>query len=340
MNELVSFPADGSGEPRRRRTRGRDFYAAPRAGPDGRLAYLAWDHPLLPFLGCELWVDGEKVAGGADEAIFQPEWGPDGALYWVSDAGDGWWNLYRDGERLTALEAELGYPAWIFGMRTYGFLDERPHRVHPDRARHCTRSPCSSPRTGELERARPPVHGVDAVRDGARKRFAILAGAPAEPVGIHVVDSQTGAYETVVRQNVPPIEPASISEGRAIEFEFARANRARLLLSADECRLRGAGGREAAAPRRDPRRADVAGEARLPPLHPVLHLARLGGRRRQLRRVDGLRARVSRAPRIVSGASSTSRTASPPRAISPRPGRSTPSAARSSAAARAGTRRC
>ena len=99
VNELVSFPVDG-GEPDVVHS-GRDFYAAPSVGPDGRLAYLAWDHPLLPFLGCELWVDGKKVAGGADEAVFQPEWGPDGALYWVSDAGDGWWNLYRDGERLT-----------------------------------------------------------------------------------------------------------------------------------------------------------------------------------------------------------------------------------------------
>ena len=122
VNELVSFPADG-GEVTVIES-GRDFYAAPRVGPDGRLSYLAWDHPLLPFIGCELWVDGKRVAGGPDEAVFQPEWGPDGALYWVSDAGDGWWNLYRDGKRLTALEAELGYPGWVFDLRTYAFLGD------------------------------------------------------------------------------------------------------------------------------------------------------------------------------------------------------------------------
>ena len=35
-----------------------------------------------------------EVAGSADESIFQPEWSPDGVLYFVSDR-TGWWNLYR-----------------------------------------------------------------------------------------------------------------------------------------------------------------------------------------------------------------------------------------------------
>jgi dienelactone hydrolase len=216
VNELVSFPVDG-GEVTPLHT-GRDFYAAPRAGPDGRLAYLAWDHPLLPFLGCELWVDGEKIAGGADEAVFQPEWGPDGALYWVSDAGGGWWNLYRDGERLTALEVELGYPLWVFGLRTYDFLENgRIACTLIERALHTFA--VLEPQTGELERLDLPFTASMPYVTARRNRFAIVAGAPTEPVGIHIVDAQTGAYETVARQNVPHIEPASISEGRAIEFE-------------------------------------------------------------------------------------------------------------------------
>ena len=36
---------------------GRDFYAAPRLSPDRRrLAWLEWDHPNMPWIGCELWV--------------------------------------------------------------------------------------------------------------------------------------------------------------------------------------------------------------------------------------------------------------------------------------------
>ena len=87
---------------------GMDFYAAPRLSPDGgRLAWLAWNHPNMPWDGTELWVgeigpDGsvgarEKVAGGPEESIFQPEWSPDGVLYFVSDR-TGWWNLYRQAE--------------------------------------------------------------------------------------------------------------------------------------------------------------------------------------------------------------------------------------------------
>ena len=84
---------------------GSDFYSTPRLSPDGaRLAWLSWNHPNLPWDGTELWVaaleaDGslgqaELVAGGPEESIFQPEWSPDGMLYFVSDRS-GWWNLYR-----------------------------------------------------------------------------------------------------------------------------------------------------------------------------------------------------------------------------------------------------
>ena len=114
---------------------GNDFYATPRLDPDGsRLAWLTWNHPNMPWDGTELWVgellpDGtlgaqRRVAGGADESIFQPEWSPNGVLHFVSDR-TGWWNLYREREEqvepLCAMEAEFGMPQWAFGAATYGF---------------------------------------------------------------------------------------------------------------------------------------------------------------------------------------------------------------------------
>jgi hypothetical protein len=123
LNELVSFPADGSAEPTVVAS-GRDFYMAPRVAPDGRLAWLEWDHPRMPWDGTELVVDGTLVAGGPEESVIDPQWSPDGKLHWLSDR-TGWWNLYRDGEPLTALEgAEIGFPAWVFGMQRYAFLDD------------------------------------------------------------------------------------------------------------------------------------------------------------------------------------------------------------------------
>ena len=118
---------------------GHDFFASPRLSPDGsRLAWLAWNHPDMPWDGSELWLadvglDGlltnqRRVAGGRDESVFQPSFSPDGALYFVSDRSN-WWNLYRlrDGhiEALAPMEAEFGLPQWIFGQSTYAFESAR-----------------------------------------------------------------------------------------------------------------------------------------------------------------------------------------------------------------------
>ena len=136
-NELVVLPSDGSAEPRVVAT-GRDFYAAPRPSPDGAcLAWLAWDHPHMPFEGTDLCVaplaadgsvsGGRRVAGSEHESIFQPDWSADGLLHFVSDR-TGWSNLYveRDGkvEALTNEEADLGYPQWVFDLSRYAFLDD------------------------------------------------------------------------------------------------------------------------------------------------------------------------------------------------------------------------
>ena len=95
VNTLAEIPLDES-RPQRVLQSGRDFYAAPRLSPGGRrLAWLEWNHPNMPWLGCELWVaefaaDGSighkrLIAGSDDESIFQPEWSADGTLYFVSD---------------------------------------------------------------------------------------------------------------------------------------------------------------------------------------------------------------------------------------------------------------
>ncbi len=115
---------------------GNDFYLTPRLSPDGnRMSWLTWRHPDMPWVATEAWVgdvlpDGtignsRQVAGGPDESVFQPQWSPDGDLYFVSDRGSGWWNLYReyDGaiEPMTEMNAEFGRPQWQFGMSTYAF---------------------------------------------------------------------------------------------------------------------------------------------------------------------------------------------------------------------------
>ena len=115
---------------------GADFYSDPIVSPDGKfLAWLQWNHPNMPWDGTELWVGAfnasgtigvrEMVAGGPSESVFQPEWSPDGVLYFVSDR-TGWWNLYRwrgtGVEPVHLMEAEFGKPQWTFSMVTYAFV--------------------------------------------------------------------------------------------------------------------------------------------------------------------------------------------------------------------------
>ncbi len=145
VNELVSVPTDGSAEPHMVAS-GHDFYAAPRLSADGRrVAWVAWDHPCMPWDGTELWTaelagngsvsDERLVAGGPEESILQPLWSPSGELWFASDR-TGWWNLYavdpaqpgRAGLQepcpLVTRAAEFAGVPWVFGLQNYTFLDD------------------------------------------------------------------------------------------------------------------------------------------------------------------------------------------------------------------------
>ncbi|CAN5549227.1 S9 family peptidase [soil metagenome] len=125
---------------------GFDFYSSPRLSPDGRhLTYLGWQHPNMPWDGCELHLaeigsDGalhedRLVAGGSDCSVFQPQWSPDGKLFFVSD-DSGFWQP-RAVIDLSTLEAkpllsgsqyaecEFGLPMWVFGQSTYAVVSDR-----------------------------------------------------------------------------------------------------------------------------------------------------------------------------------------------------------------------
>lgn len=121
---------------------GHDFFSSPVLSPDGsKMAYVAWDHPNMPWDDVLLLVtdlDGaglpvgepRLVAGGKHTSVQQPQWGPDGALYFISDAS-GWWNLYRtqleqDSQpaALLPMAAEFGTPPWLFGLHSYEILQE------------------------------------------------------------------------------------------------------------------------------------------------------------------------------------------------------------------------
>jgi dipeptidyl aminopeptidase/acylaminoacyl peptidase len=121
---------------------GDDFYMQPAWHPGGqRIAWIAWNHPNMPWDGTQLHIgklqvgegflptliEEKTVAGDVETSIFQPEFSPDGRyLAYVNDE-TGWWQLYSydlssdEVRQVTDAPAEHGHPAWIQGLRTYGF---------------------------------------------------------------------------------------------------------------------------------------------------------------------------------------------------------------------------
>jgi dipeptidyl aminopeptidase/acylaminoacyl peptidase len=117
---------------------GRDFFASPVPSPDGaQLAWVAWDHPDMPWDATELWVGALRTDGAgwavldavsvgahrlAGSSVDQPVWLDAHTLAFVADA-EGWWQPWRcrigeDPVRLDDLDAEFQGPAWGLGQHT------------------------------------------------------------------------------------------------------------------------------------------------------------------------------------------------------------------------------
>ena len=210
---------------------GNNFYSSPRLSPDGsKLAWLNWNHPNMPWDGTELWVGAldengllttsERVAGGKDESIFQPEWSGDGKLYFVSDRS-GWWNLYRINsggsvEPLCEMEAEFGMPQWGFGMSTYAF--ESPNRIVCAYIRSgLSHLALIDTRTKVFEPIDCPYTDIRFVRASAGQ-VVMRAGSATEAAAIVRFDLQQKGFEILRRSNSLEIDAAYLSRPRAVEF--------------------------------------------------------------------------------------------------------------------------
>ena len=228
-NALVGIPLDGTDD-QRVLVSGNDFYSSPRLSPDGtRLAWMTWNHPNMPWDGAELWVgeigaDGslnhtECVAGGVDESIFQPEWSPDGTLYFVSDRTN-WWNLYRyqDGtvEPLCEMETEFGRPQWIFGMSTYKFVSANQIicTYTQDGVWHLASLDTVTRRLDSIETPYTSISNLQVLPGG----ILFNASSSTESASIVRLDLATRQFEVVCRSSEIKIDAGYFSPPQAIEF--------------------------------------------------------------------------------------------------------------------------
>ena len=227
---VVALSPDGEGEPRVLAT-GRDFYAAPRISRDGtRLAFVAWDHPRMPWDGTELWVANldssgaleaeHRVAGSETQAVTQPTWAPDGSLWFVNDP-DGWWNLFRmtpggDVEQMTTDQVEYGWPQWQFGIQSFGFLDDgRVAAIANDAGvQHLvTIEPGSSP-----SRAKLPHTAISPRLATDGRNVVFVGGTPSAPMSVVRWDPINEETHVLRAETDFTLHPDDVSVARAIEF--------------------------------------------------------------------------------------------------------------------------
>ncbi|HEY1421170.1 MAG TPA: prolyl oligopeptidase family serine peptidase [Candidatus Dormibacteraeota bacterium] len=229
VNTIVAMNA-GGGDETITVASGNDFYSSPRLSHDGnRLAWTTWNHPNMPWDGCELWIgeldsqgrvtSSRRIAGGQDESIFQPEWSPAGELYFVSDRTD-WWNLYRargeGDEPVCSRDAEFGAPQWSFGMRFYDFSgpDEIVSLYATEQGTRLGRFELNAGKVDDIDLL---YTSLSSLQVNGRKA-AIFASSAAFAERLLVVDLDTLAQEVVKVSNPAHIDPGYLSFPKPVEF--------------------------------------------------------------------------------------------------------------------------
>jgi dipeptidyl aminopeptidase/acylaminoacyl peptidase len=233
---VAAVPLDGSGAEDRGAIReltgdGHRFVTGPRLSPDGRrAAWLAWDHPRMPWDGSELIVaevaeDGtlhgaRAVAGGPEESIAQADWAADGSLLCAGDR-TGWWNLYRigdDGSRtaLCSREEEFGGPLWRIGQRWFAPLDGGLIAVVHGRG--ATALGILDPETGEVVDAAGPWTEFTPTLATHGTRVVGIGASPRSAYEVVELDARTGRARVIGAAHDDPVDPAYYPEPQIRTF--------------------------------------------------------------------------------------------------------------------------
>jgi dipeptidyl aminopeptidase/acylaminoacyl peptidase len=210
---ITAVPLDGSAArddgAMRVLVSGSDFYAFPAPSPDGtRLAFICWDHPLMPWDGTELRVaavdgDGAQqvIMGGPAVSVLAPAWRDDQSLYVISDRS-GWWNLYLAGldgtaRHLCPRPEEFAAPLWQLGARPYAVLGDG--RLAVTYGTGEDRLGVLDPDTGRLDDLDLPYRVYIFSLTAIGQTVATIAGGPTVPTTVISVDIPA-AGDPVVRE--------------------------------------------------------------------------------------------------------------------------------------------
>lgn len=187
---------------------GSDFLAHPALSPDGeRVAWVAWDHPRMPWEKAVLRVtrvDGTgEVRELAASAALQPEWVSDTTLIYADDPS-GRWNLYRlDVESgtttpLAPADRDTGGGVWVLGNRWYQPLADG--RIVAVRT-HGTDELAVIDPDGTVRTLDLPLSAGLSIDAAAGSRVLVSGAGATRPMGLWVIDVDGEAR--LVRGGIP-----------------------------------------------------------------------------------------------------------------------------------------
>nr|WP_258021572.1 LpqB family beta-propeller domain-containing protein [Streptomyces anatolicus] len=235
---IAAVPLDGSAAEDRAAVRelsdgAHRFVTGPRVSPDGaRAAWIAWDHPRMPWDGTELMlaeVRGDATfgaartfAGGPEESVAQVEWAQDGRLLFSSDR-TGWWNLYRaapdDPGHVQALcprEEEFAGPLWQVGLNWFAPLESGLIAVVHGKG--ATALGILDPETGEVVDAAGPWTEWASTLAAHGTRVLGVAASPRSAYEVVELDTGTGHARVVGAAHDDPVDPTYYPEPQIRAF--------------------------------------------------------------------------------------------------------------------------
>ncbi len=212
-----------------------DFAAYPRPSADGRrLAWIAWNHPDMPWDATSLYVaeltargleQRTPIAGGPAESVLEPRWDCGGTLYFVSDR-TGWWNLYRyrngQAEAVLVLDGEIGGPLWMLGESSYVLTDDgralvRCTRNAQDRL-GIVRLDGATSRNPSIEFLDLPFVAYSNIQMLDRSTAIAIAGSVVSEPAVITIDLATGAHRVLRAPSTLKLDPACVSRAEPIEY--------------------------------------------------------------------------------------------------------------------------
>ncbi|MCT6778995.1 prolyl oligopeptidase family serine peptidase [Streptomyces sp. CS7] len=230
---VAAVPLDGSAADDRTAVRELSddrhrFVTGPKVSHDGRrAAWIAWDHPAMPWDGtvvmlADITDEGaftgvRPLVGDLDESVCQVEWDRDGSLLFVSDLS-GWWELQRirpdavaggvvpSSRLLPPRGEEFGGPLWKIGLRWFHPLDNGLIAVLHGKGDH--RLGILDPETGELADAPGPWTAWSDTLTVHGSRVVGVAASPRSAPEVVELDTTTGRSRTIGAPHRDAVDPA------------------------------------------------------------------------------------------------------------------------------------